>query len=737
MALRQEHQGEQHAGRSGRPRQRQPAAAPATGETTGAAGLMALQGTAGNAAVAAMIQRSRSPQGDHDRDEQQHGPDGGQERAATRPVQRLTVHDVLRRPGQPMEPTLREEMEQRFGGENFASVRMHTGAEADRSAAELDALAYTSRSHIVLSRKAVGDKKVIAHELEHLRQQRAGSVAGTDHGDGVSVSEPKDEFEQSADAVADRVMRAPLSPAGRGPSGPGGLPGVQRDIQRTAGNQAATAHVHQVQRYETSTNPITPELAPDSGDQLPAFAVNTGSVSLTLDREGAFKVDTNRYVEPKGPVTMSWSGDETIAINSTKGQPKEFYAVPEVVDSANRKLARAGNYVRLAQGGHSVTNSRGERLTVVRPRIATDQDDVVRERFMHLVQHECVEVAEKMVGGSLGHAMFRDAGGQGVAGDIGPRGATGLGPLAAALTSRRPPRTPRQAAEAAQGPRPALEPGEAYGRSQFSGENRDLEQGIGINEYANARVGEALTTHTISAAPRDGVPERFDFARNRVRRREERIWGYHYATVLAESGDGRDQITLENFNRGKMVERLLAEAARVVAEAYVRDNPGSPLMPQSEAEQKADKLLGREARSAMGDLWYFKMYQPGTERSFHSESSQTVLNAMTVVTTSVPRLFFEEDSDRLQPFSLRRLGTVAEGWRQSSAPIVVEGHASGGIIASSGLARRRAEAVARELERRDINSARITIKVRKRSDKDFASVYSAKEPEVYVPGNRQ
>ncbi|TDC68255.1 eCIS core domain-containing protein [Streptomyces hainanensis] len=737
MPLRREHQGEQNAGRSSRPRQRPPAGAPAPTGATGADGLMALQRSAGNAAVAAIVQRSRSPQGDHDPGERQHGPDGGEERAATRPVQRLTVHDVLRRPGQPMEPALRQEMEQRFGGENFASVRMHTGAEADRSAAELDALAYTSRSHVVLSGKAVGDKRVIAHELEHIRQQREGSVAGTDHGDGVSVSEPKDEFEQSADAVADRVMRAPLPPAGRGPSGSGGLPGVQRDIQRTAGDQAATSHVPRIQRYETGTNPITPELAPDSGDQLPAFAVNSGSVSVTLDQEGAFQGDIARYVEPEGPVTIAWSGDETMAINSTKSQqPKEFYAVPEVVGSANRRLATAGSYVRLAQGGHSVTNSRGERLTVVRPRMATDQDDVVRERFMHLVQHECVEVAEKVVGGSLGHAMFRGTGGRGVSGDIGPRGDTGLSPLAAALASRRPPTTPQQAAEAVQGPRPALDPGEEYGTRQGVGRLTSYEQSIGINDYARARVGEALTTRTIPAEPRSGVPEGFDFARNRVP--AERIWVYHYATVLAESRDGGDQITLENFNRNSMMESLMRDAAREVATAYVSANPGSPRMPRREAEQVANGLLEREARSAMGDLWYFKIYQPGTERSFHSENRRTALNAMTVATTSVPRLFFEEDStDRLRPFSLSRLTAVAETWRQSAGQIVVEGHAHGGIIALRGRARLRAEAVARELRTLGIGPERIIIRVRDQSDARFASVYSAEEPEVYVPGNRQ
>ncbi|MFD5320175.1 DUF4157 domain-containing protein [Streptomyces sp. NPDC127098] len=737
MTLRQQHQGEQKAGRSGRPPQRQPAAAPAAKGATGATDLMALQGAAGNAAVAAMIQRSRSAQGGDDREEHHHGPGGGQEGTAARPVQRLTVHDVLRRPGRSIEPGLRQEMEQRFGGESFSPVQLHTGAEADRSAAELGAVAYTSGPHIVLSRKAVGDKQVLAHELEHYRQQRRGPVTGTDHGDGVSVSEVDDSFERSADAVADRVMRAPLPPTDQGLSAPVGIPGVQRDVQRTADHQAVTSHghhVHHVQRYDdTDPTPARTRFDRRSGDQLPAFAENSMEVSVWLDQDGQFQADLERTAAVRGPVTLSWSDDETIAMNAA-GMAKEFYAVPNVVTAANQSLAKAGSYIRLGQGGHSLTNSHGERLTVVRPRIATDLDDVVLQRFMHLAQHECVEVAQRLVGGTLGHAVFRGEGGSSVTAEIGPRGATGLPRLAAALASDRPPATPREAAWEVQGPDPATAPGEQYGTLQGQRRLRQYERGIGINENAIARVGEALTTHTIAAEPRPGVPANFDFARDREP--TGRIWVYHYATVVAESSDRRDQITLENYNRNSLMEEVLRAAAQETGRAYAEAYPGRR-MPRAHADRVARELLERETRSALGGMWYFSMYAQQGRRGFHNKNRGTALNAMTVVTTSVPRLYFEERSNVLQGHSVAALERAAAGWRHSNAPIVVEGHSRGSRFPVRGLAGRRAETVRNEMIALGIAPERIQVREREQSDGAFASVYPARLPEEYLPGNRR
>ncbi|WP_051742433.1 DUF4157 domain-containing protein [Kitasatospora sp. MBT66] len=147
-----------------------------------------LQRSIGNAVVARM---ARGGRGEQDSD----------------PVQRSGVHEVLRGAGRPLQGSVRAEMEGRLGAD-FSDVRLHTGAAAQRSAAEIGARAYTSGRDVVIGHGG-GDKHTLAHELTHVIQQRNGAVAGTDRGDGLRVSDPRDSFEREAEANARRVMARP------------------------------------------------------------------------------------------------------------------------------------------------------------------------------------------------------------------------------------------------------------------------------------------------------------------------------------------------------------------------------------------------------------------------------------------------------------------------------------------------------------------------------------------------
>jgi hypothetical protein len=130
------------------------------------------------------------------------------------------VQDVLRSPGQPLAAPVREEMQARLGAD-LSGVRVHTGAAARASAAEVGARAWTAGNDVVIG-DGTADKHVFAHELTHVIQQRQGPVAGTDHGRGFKVSDPFDVFEQAAEANAARVMRAPPSQHRLAPAGTGG-----------------------------------------------------------------------------------------------------------------------------------------------------------------------------------------------------------------------------------------------------------------------------------------------------------------------------------------------------------------------------------------------------------------------------------------------------------------------------------------------------------------------------------
>src|SRR5690606_7441561 len=56
------------------------------------------------------------------------------------------LHDMLGRPGRPLDAMTRHYFEPRFG-RDFSDVRVHTGAAADRTASDLGALAYTVGRH--------------------------------------------------------------------------------------------------------------------------------------------------------------------------------------------------------------------------------------------------------------------------------------------------------------------------------------------------------------------------------------------------------------------------------------------------------------------------------------------------------------------------------------------------------------------------------------------------------------
>ena len=160
--------------------------------------ILALQRSVGNTVVSRMIEESRH----------QHGAGCGHQQNDTAPVQRSAVHDVLRSGGQPLDTATRTDMEARLGAD-FSDVRLHTGTVAQRSATEVGARAYTSGNHVVIG-DGGADRHTLAHELTHVIQQRSGPVAGTDHGNGLAVSDPADRFERAAEANAARVMAAPV-----------------------------------------------------------------------------------------------------------------------------------------------------------------------------------------------------------------------------------------------------------------------------------------------------------------------------------------------------------------------------------------------------------------------------------------------------------------------------------------------------------------------------------------------
>jgi hypothetical protein len=125
-----------------------------------------------------------------------------------------SVDQALASPGRPLEPALRQDMEQRFS-HDFSRVRVHSGAAAEQSARDVNATAYTVGRDIVFGadRFVLGTRmgrRLLAHELTHVIQQESGdaqiqrkpvakdSCVARDPGETkASASEPYDVMELS------------------------------------------------------------------------------------------------------------------------------------------------------------------------------------------------------------------------------------------------------------------------------------------------------------------------------------------------------------------------------------------------------------------------------------------------------------------------------------------------------------------------------------------------------------
>lgn len=156
------------------------------------------------------------------------------------PSRPSTADDVVTGPGRPLDHGVRAEMETRLAAD-LSAVRVHTDRAADTSARSMNAVAYTAGSHVVFQTgrydpSSAPGRRLLAHELVHVVQQRRGPVAGTDAGGGIAVSDPHDRFEREADEVAAEALRTPAAPGPEhaGPAvhtaGTGGAPVVQRKV---------------------------------------------------------------------------------------------------------------------------------------------------------------------------------------------------------------------------------------------------------------------------------------------------------------------------------------------------------------------------------------------------------------------------------------------------------------------------------------------------------------------------
>jgi hypothetical protein len=118
----------------------------------------------------------------------------------------LAVHKTLRSRGRPLDADTRAYFEPRYG-HDFSRVRVHTDQQASETARAMDAAAYTVGSQIAFAGgryqpETAAGRRLLAHELAHVAQQRNASVPGTH----LEVGKPSDAAERAADAAAQHAL---------------------------------------------------------------------------------------------------------------------------------------------------------------------------------------------------------------------------------------------------------------------------------------------------------------------------------------------------------------------------------------------------------------------------------------------------------------------------------------------------------------------------------------------------
>ena len=169
-----------------------------------------------------------------------------------------SVDEVLRSPGQPLDPNTRAFMEPRFA-HDFSRVRIHHDPQAAKSVHAIDAVAYTFGQHIVFESGSynpatLSGLALLGHELAHVVQQH--------HGGGAAQLRTDAPHEVEADTAALMIAS--------------GMPGIS--IQQSTGNVLARTTQAQQDRI---MNLLMQRLG--SARQIPGNAASPGQTNIVTD----------------------------------------------------------------------------------------------------------------------------------------------------------------------------------------------------------------------------------------------------------------------------------------------------------------------------------------------------------------------------------------------------------------------------------------------------------------------
>lgn len=522
--------------------------------------------------------------------------------------------------------------------------------------AQLNAHAYAQGNQIHL---APGQEKHLPHEAWHVVQQKQGRVKPTKQLKGTKVNDDS-SLEKEADVMGSKaIQNKELTSM------------LSQYIQPQKCVQCSRTSI--VQRYKN----ISKKQYTKEGDSDSEHFFTTQSIDPSVSRTKSKKYKIQHQIERSNKKTgLKISDDDTIAINNTDKHAKEFYGHQTVFDNANKSLKARKSKVKLVKHGNLNLNTNSKKLWKIIPVSAADEEARDRQEFASLVSHICIEMASGVMGNERKYkheAVFQDAGsGKQTVSNITSRGDSGdekIERLAAAISNSPKNLDTDSVREKMHTGVKHKIPGKSYGRLHGDKQLGEKASKLGINEFARPEVGEGYATFSLSG----GRSKQIDYAKTGKKREIlTDIWGYHFATVVAKSLDGKDTITLENYNRtddlykqsSKIIDRLIQgnkerfEAILGVVSPKPNDSRYETQQKLIKAIQTAKNITSDAAQSEFINIlqtynaqesWFFMMQGSGKGQSFHEQQAESdaFVNPITLRVRSQDKEREELRSNRL------------------------------------------------------------------------------------------
>ena len=268
-----------------------------------------------------------------------------------------SVGEVLGSPGRPLDTGARAFMESRFGYD-FGAVRVHTDARAAESARAVNALAYTVGHNVVFqsglySPGTEAGRRLLAHELTHVVQQRAGAARGAAPGVTPAArqvqrqvpprrdaqTQPVPTQESSADEDTLRRLREEIGRA-------------EQALRRTDLTGTARAGLQEaLTRARSAESRLREQAASEAPEMVEASVAGTAAFPASVPR--AAEVIRGRLVVGASGVAAGML--TLLASMLTSGWTNEDFAAQAIAEAEAAELLLRGQLQRVSPFSPPVT----------------------------------------------------------------------------------------------------------------------------------------------------------------------------------------------------------------------------------------------------------------------------------------------------------------------------------------------------------------------------------------------